>query len=120
MRRDAMVANRPRGIGELEMNRTVMNGFAQRQRARRWFGQGQTLALALASVSVVAIGRAEACTVGGVPSTFASGATVDCAGTTTNTGPGGATGYGGGGDNNNIYNIQVGATVTGTNFGFFA
>jgi hypothetical protein len=71
-----------------------------------------------AAISTFAmVGRAEACTVNGAPSTSASNATVECAGDTTNSGPGGSTGYGSTDDTNNIYNIRAGATVRGDFFG---
>jgi Autotransporter beta-domain len=69
--------------------------------------------LALLLASVAAVGRAEACTVGGSPSTSASNATVDCSGITKDSSPNGKNGYGTANDDNNTYNIHAGATVTG-------
>jgi hypothetical protein len=69
--------------------------------------------LGLLLASVAAVGRAEACTVGGSPSTSASNATVDCSGDTKDSSPNGRNGYGTANDDNNTYNIHAGATVTG-------
>ena len=74
----------------------------------------QAVALAPLIAVVAPLQRAEAaCT----PPSSASDTTVNCSGTTTNSGPGTVTGYGTLGDNNNTYNIQAGATVEGTAFG---
>ncbi|MDH2349246.1 autotransporter domain-containing protein [Bradyrhizobium sp. SSUT112] len=95
------------------MKRTVLDGVAQPHRARRRFGQGQVLALALASASIAAIGRAEAaCT----PAAPANGAIITCTGTVTNQ-QDSITGYGTINDSGNTYNIATGATVTGDSFG---
>ena len=51
-----------------------------------------------------------------VARTRVNGQTVNCTLGTNN--QNGATGYGTTNDTNDIYNIQAGATVTGTNFGF--
>jgi Autotransporter beta-domain len=75
------------------------------------------LTFASFTFSPFAIDSAEACTVGGAASTFASNSTVDCAGTTTNSGPSGIDGYGSLADVNNIYNINAGASVVGTRDG---
>jgi hypothetical protein len=62
--------------------------------------------------SVAAFGCAEAaCT----PASPVNNTTVTCTGTTTN--QNGSNGYGTANDNNNTYNIQAGATVTGDGFG---
>jgi hypothetical protein len=71
------------------------------------------LMVAVLSSTFAAVDRAEACTVGGLPSTFASNSVVDCSGTTTNSGSSGHDGYGTSNDNNNTYNIEAGAKVTG-------
>lgn len=77
-------------------------------RPRRIIGLAPLIALA------VTADRAEAaCT----PASSASDSTVNCSGTTTNSGPGGRIGYGSPDDNNNTYNIQAGATVEGNLFG---
>jgi hypothetical protein len=76
------------------------------------------LMLAVTIATLAMIGQAEACTVGGSPSTSASDATVDCTGDTHNSGTGPfSSGYGTPDDTNNIYNIGAGATVRGDNFG---
>ncbi|MES2193086.1 MAG: autotransporter domain-containing protein [Pseudomonadota bacterium] len=86
------------------MRRVIINGF----------GRGHALALALLIASFAMTGPARAaCT----PPSTASNATVDCSGVVTNSGPDNITGYGTNSDDNNIYNIQAGATVTGTSFG---
>jgi hypothetical protein len=67
---------------------------------------------ALLIAPVVAFDRAEAaCT----PASPASGTTVECSGDTGSNNV--SAGYGLSGDNNNIYNIQAGATVTGGSIG---
>ena len=74
--------------------------------------------LLTAAISTFAmVGRAEACTVGGVDNGSASNVTVDCSGATDSSAPDGIAGYGTFQDNNNTYNIQEHATVTGTSFG---
>src|SRR5216684_3194301 len=75
------------------------------------------LMLAVTIAALVAVDRAEACTVGGLPSSFASGATVDCSGDTKNSSPDPKIGYGTFNDNNNTYNINAGAKVTGDDTG---
>lgn len=95
------------------MKRTVLNRFAQRQRARQWFGQGQALALALASVSVAAIGRAEAACdqPSGVNDTI-----VNCSGVIFNPAPN-TDGYGTIADTGNTINVQSGAQLLATRDG---
>src|SRR5216684_5273426 len=75
------------------------------------------LMLAVTIQALVAVDRAEACTVGALPSSFASGATVDCSGDTKNSSPDPKIGYGTFNDNNNTYNINAGAKVTGDDTG---
>ena len=82
--------------------------------AVRHFALRPAIAMVLLIVLVMANGRVRAaCT----PPSSASDTTVNCSGTTTNSGPDTVTGYGTLGDNNNTYNIQAGATVEGTAFG---
>ncbi|HKO71994.1 MAG TPA: autotransporter domain-containing protein [Bradyrhizobium sp.] len=77
--------------------------------------RGHLFALTLTVAPLAMMAHAQAgCTVGGAASTFASNSTVDCTGTTTNTAPGNNDGYGTAGDDNNIYNINTGASVVGT------
>jgi hypothetical protein len=72
----------------------------------------QALLLALLLASLALGGRAEAaCT----PASPVSNTTVTCTGKTTN--QNGSNGYGTVSDNNNTYNIEAGATVTGDGFG---
>ncbi|MEH2553814.1 uncharacterized protein with beta-barrel porin domain [Bradyrhizobium algeriense] len=100
------------------MTRATPNDAASQARSSQPAGLPATaLALALLSAPFAAIGQAEACTVGGSPSASASDSVVDCSGATTNSGPGGIAGYGSVNDNNNTYNIQSGASVTGDSFG---
>ncbi len=54
------------------------------------------------------------------PSSSASNSTVDCAGTTTESGPSGVDGYGTDSDDNNTYNVNAGATVTGDSHGIIS
>src|SRR5216684_8578313 len=75
------------------------------------------LMLAVTIAALVAVDRAEACTVGGLPSSFASGATVDCSGDTKNSSPDPKIGYGTFNDNNKTYDINAGAKVTGDDTG---
>src|SRR4051794_30558426 len=97
------------GIG---MKREVSNDPAQRPFARhRRKMLGFMLTLAPLTLAPFAIDSAEACTVGGAASASASNSTVDCTGATTNSGPSGIDGYGSGGDDNNTYNVNSGATV---------
>jgi hypothetical protein len=97
----------------IEMKREVSNALAQRPFARhRLLMLGLPLMLA-----PFAIGSAEACTVGGAASASASNSTVDCTGPTNNSAPSGIDGYGSGSDDNNKYDVNGGATVTGTRDG---
>jgi uncharacterized protein with beta-barrel porin domain len=67
------------------------------------------LMLAVTVSTFAMVGRAEACTVGGSPSTSASNSVVTCTGTTSND----PFGYGTNNDTGNTYNILSGASVTG-------
>src|SRR6202163_2622850 len=70
--------------------------------------------LAVTIAAFAAVDRAEAdCT----PPSSTSGATVVCSGATSNSSPDHNDGYGTFNDNNNTYNIQAGATVTGDDDG---
>src|SRR5947209_10248560 len=102
------------GLGNM-MKREISNGLAQRPFARHRLG---ILGLALTLAPFAMIGEAQACTVGGVASASASNSIVDCTGLTANSAPSGTSGYGTNADINNTYNIQVGASVAGTIFGF--
>jgi hypothetical protein len=77
---------------------------------RRALLQALLLALFLASLAIGGCAEA-AC----APASPVSNTTVTCTGTTTN--QNGANGYGTANDNNNTYNIEAGATVTGDGFG---
>src|SRR5689334_8518235 len=97
----------------IEMKRVVSNVAATRPFARRLLRDHLfALTLTVAPWAMMAHAQA-ACTVGGAASAFASNSTVDCTGATTNTAPGNNDGYGTGGDNNNTYNINTGASVVG-------
>jgi uncharacterized protein with beta-barrel porin domain len=74
---------------------------------------GAIAPLLLASFAAVDHAKADGCT----PAAPVSGATVTCTGTTLNQ-QALDTGYGTQNDDNNTYDIQTGATVTGKNFGF--
>jgi uncharacterized protein with beta-barrel porin domain len=80
-----------------------------------WRRHALMLALGLAPFAMA--GRAEACTVDGSPSSFASNAVVDCTGTTTNSGASRQDGYGSANDTGNTYTVHSGASVVGTTFG---
>jgi uncharacterized protein with beta-barrel porin domain len=70
----------------------------------------RALMLAVTISTLAAADRAEAdC----APPSSTSNAVVVCSGATSNTAPSGVDGYGSFNDNNNTYNIQAGATVTG-------
>ena len=75
------------------------------------------LMLALGLAPFAMLDRAEACTVNGSPSSFASKSVVDCTGTTTNTGQNGQNGYGSANDTGNTYFVHSGASVVGNTFG---
>jgi uncharacterized protein with beta-barrel porin domain len=100
---------------KMEMIRAALAGFARRRfahppSARRRLARGHALALALLIAPFAAVGQAEAdCTL----ASTVKNATVTCTGTTT----GDPTGFGTTADDNNTYNIQAGANVTGTRFG---
>jgi hypothetical protein len=80
-----------------------------------WRRHALMLALGLAPFAMA--GRAEACTVGGSPSSFASHAVVDCTGTTAESGASGQDGYGSANDTGNTYFVHSGASVVGNRFG---
>src|SRR3982074_3057491 len=70
----------------------------------------RALMLAVTIPTLAGVARAEAdC----APPSSASDAVVVCSGATSKTAPSGVDGYGTFNDNNNTYNIQAGATVTG-------
>jgi uncharacterized protein with beta-barrel porin domain len=70
----------------------------------------RALMLAVTISTLAAVDRAEAdC----APPSSTSDAVVVCSGATSKTAPSGVDGYGTFNDNNNTYNIQAGATVTG-------
>jgi uncharacterized protein with beta-barrel porin domain len=92
------------------MKRTVLDGVAQSHRAHRWFGQGQ--ALALASASVVAIGQAHAaCNPPTSAATPVHDAAVTC--DTNTTQQNGLNGYGAGFETNITVDVLSGVTVAG-------
>jgi hypothetical protein len=92
------------------MKRQVSNGLTQRPYARHRLPM---LGLALTLAPFAWVGEAQAvCN----PPAPVNGTTVTCSGATLN--QNGTTGYGTATDLNNTYNIQAGATVTGTVFGF--
>src|SRR5438270_10598195 len=97
------------GLGNT-MKREILNVAAQRPFARHRLGM---LGLALTLAPFAMIGEAQAlCS----PNAPVNGAIVTCTGLTAN--QNGTTGYGTLSDVNNTYNIQVGASVAGTAFGF--
>jgi len=97
------------------MKRELSNVPAQRPFARHRLGM---LGLALTLAPFAMVGEAQAiCTEDGVASVTgsASGKTVVCSGTVTDTGPGGIAGYGTFVDTNNTYTVS--GALTGNSFG---
>src|SRR5437763_3995987 len=102
------------GLGNM-MKREISNGLAQRPFARHRLGM---LGLALTLAPFAMVGEAQAiCTEDGVASVTgsASGKTIVCSGTVTNTGSGGIAGYGTTADTGNTYTVS--GTLTGNTFG---
>src|SRR4051794_1355269 len=104
------------GVGvENRMKQVVSRIPAQRPCAHH---RARLLGLILTAVPFAIAGDAQACTVLAVLSSFASSSTVDCTGSTSNSGPGPGIGYGTINDINNTYDIHAAATVSGAHFGF--
>src|SRR3954465_13311926 len=89
------------GVGvENRMKQVVSRIPAQRPCAHH---RARLLGLILTAVPFAIAGDAQACTVLAVLSSFASSSTVDCTGSTSNSGPGPGIGYGTINDINNTY-----------------
>jgi hypothetical protein len=89
----------------MEMNRAASNGSMQRHLARRYHAQSLVFAVVISPLAM--IDRAEAACDATSP---VNNTTITCTGTTSN----GFTGFGISTDTGNTYNVQTGATVSGT------
>ena len=99
-------------------SRAKLKALARRQAAKRSFTTAPALTLALLAAPFAMTGQAEAagtCS----PVSPVTNTTVTCTGVVTDQ-QGGGVGYGTAADNNNIYNVSGGSSVTGTNTGFSA